>query len=179
MKKLTPHIILPFLFFTLLSTFLFSQTEKTASAVTWYTWEEAIEANKKKKKKIFVDVYTDWCVWCKKMDKNTFQDSIISAYLNQYFYPVKLNAEQKEDILYNGHTFKFTPNAGRRGVHELAYSILDGKMSYPTVVFFDEEVSRIRISPGYKDVKLFMKELTYTAENHYKKTSWEKFKSSE
>ena len=80
----------------------FHQTKNGAqatSAVNWMSWEDAIaalEADKKagrKGKKIFVDIYTDWCGWCKKMDKETFQVPKIAAYLNQHFYPVKFNAE--------------------------------------------------------------------------------------
>ena len=142
-----------------------------AKKVKWYTWEEAMEANKKEKKKIFIDLYTDWCGWCKRMDKATFEDDKVSKYLNEHFYPIKFDAEQKEEIVWNGHTFKFV-KAGRRGVHTLAYSLADGKMSYPTVIFLTENMERIAVSPGYKDAKQFMKELKYTAEEHYKTTSW-------
>jgi thioredoxin-related protein len=67
----------------------------------------------------------------------------------------------------------------RRGVHELAYLLLDGKISYPSVVFLDEEFSRIRISPGFKQVDQFMKELIFAADNHYKQMSWKQFQSNE
>ena len=72
------------------------------ATLKWYTWEEAVELNKTKPKKMFVDVYTDWCGWCKKMDKSTFADPAVAAYLAENFYPVKLNAEQKADIQFAG-----------------------------------------------------------------------------
>lgn len=161
----------------------FHQTKNGAqatSAVNWMSWEDAIaalEADKKagrKGKKIFVDIYTDWCGWCKKMDKETFQVPKIAAYLNQHFYPVKFNAEQKENISFSGNTFKFVPQ-GARGYHELAVALLDGKMSYPTVVFLNEKVEMLQRVPGYLNVPTFDCILHYLAEERYLSTPWETF----
>lgn len=143
----------------------------------WYTWEEAVELNKSKPKKIFVDVYTDWCGWCKKMDKSTFADPAVMEYMSANFYPVKLNAEQKEDINFNGEVFKYVAQ-GSRGVHTLAYSLLDGQMSYPSFVTLNEKFERIMISPGYKEAPDMLKELKFSAEEHYSKTSWEEYQKS-
>jgi thioredoxin-related protein len=148
-----------------------------AGELKWYTWEEAVELNKTKPKKIFVDVYTDWCGWCKRMDKATFNDPSVAAYLTANFYPVKLNAEQKADIKFNGETFKYVDNGGR-GIHTLAYSLLDGKLGYPTVVYLNEKYERIMISPGYKEPADMIKELKFAAEEHYNKTTWEQYREN-
>ncbi len=179
MKNIRPLLILTLAIAALFASFRNSTSSAEQETVRWYSFEEALKANEIKKKKIFVDIYTDWCVWCKKMDKSTFRDPKVANYLNKHFYPVKFNAEQKSEIVYNDHTFRFVPNRGRRGVHELAYLLLDGKISYPSVVFLDEEFSRIRISPGFKQVDQFMKELIFAADNHYKQMSWKQFQSNE
>ncbi len=142
--------------------------------VNWLTFEEAVEASKKEPKKIMIDLYTYWCGWCKHMDKKTFNNSKVSDYLNENFYAVKLDAEQREEIKFNGHTFKWV-EGGRNGIHTLAYSLLEGKLSYPTVVYLNEKFERIMISPGFKEVPAMMKELKYAAEEHYKNTSWEMY----
>jgi len=174
MKK----VVIP-VFFLAIAAILsaFTLPEKTtaeAEEVKWYTWEEAIEASKENPKKIFIDVYTDWCGWCKRMDKNTFSQAEVAQYLNENFYPVKFDAEQKEDIVFDGHTFKFVQQ-GRRGVHTLAYSLLDGKLGYPAVVYLDEEMRRITVSPGYKEVEQMMNELRFIGEDHYKEKTYEDF----
>jgi len=150
----------------------------SAQDVKWYSWEEASELSKTSPKKVFVDVYTDWCGWCKKMDASTFKDAEIVNYLNDNFYPVKFNAEQKDQISFNGTDFKFIAQ-GRRGVHQLAYALLDGRMGYPAFVLLDESFARIMISPGFKKAPQLQQELTFAKEEKYKKMSWEAYKASD
>jgi len=143
--------------------------------INWVSWEEAVELNKENPKKIFVDVYTDWCGWCKKMDKSTFVDKEITEYMNEHFYAVKFNAEQKEEIEFNGTTFKFV-KSGRRGAHELAAALLNNRLGYPSFVLLDEEFARIMVSPGFKKPDQLIKELTFAKEEIYKKQNWEDYK---
>ena len=157
----------------------FSQNDATASAtgIKWMTWEDAVALNQKAPRKIIVDVFTDWCGWCKKMDKGTFLDPAVAAYVNEKFYAVKLNAEQRADITFNAEVFKFVPSeTGRGGVHSLAYALLDGKMGYPSMVYLNEKYERIMISPGYKETPDMLKELKFAAEEYYSKTTWEQFR---
>lgn len=151
----------------------FSLNVATAQ-VKWMTWNEAVEANAKNPKKIFVDVYTDWCGWCKRMDQSTFSDKIVAKALNDDFYAVKFNAEQKEDIVFNGKTYKFVPG-GRRGSHELARMLLQGRMGYPTVVFLNERVEVIQPVPGYQEPTAFLKVVNYFGEDLYKTTPWNEY----
>lgn len=145
------------------------------SAIKWMTWDEAIEANKKDQKVIFIDFYTDWCGWCKRMDKTTFADHDIADYINKNFYPVKFNAEQKETILFDGNEFKWQ-KGGRNGYHDLAFSLLDGRLGYPSYVYLSPKYERILISPGFKPVPDLQKELKFVNEGHYSSTSWEEYK---
>jgi len=145
--------------------------------VNWMSFEEAIEASKKEKKKIFIDVYTDWCGWCKVMDKNTFSQGDIAKYLNDNFYSVKLDAEGEGEITFQDHTFKYVKQ-GRKGIHELAYALLNGKLSYPTVVFLDEDFKMITPVPGYQKPDQFYPIITFIAEDHFKSTSYEEYLKS-
>jgi thioredoxin-related protein len=160
----------------LLACFFLSTLSVSSQEINWMTWEEAVIANEKQPKKIFIDLYTHWCGWCKRMDATTFQDPAVIKMLNTSFYAVKFNAEQKESIFWKGEEFKWFPG-GRDGVNKLAYDLVDGKLSYPTFVLLDPEFSRIMISPGYKAGDVLMVELRFAAENHYKNTSWDVFKA--
>ena len=141
------------------------------SPIKWLTFEEAVAKSKTEKRKIFIDVYTDWCGWCKVMDKNTFSEPKVAQILNEHFYPVKFNAEQREDVVFAGNTFKFIDN-GRNGYHQLAASLLNNQLSYPTVVFLDDEFRMIQPLPGYQKPEEFHKIIQFIGEDHYKNVSW-------
>lgn len=150
---------------------LLSSTNNEDEKIKWLTWDEAIELNKEHPKKIFIDVYTDWCGWCKRMDATTFADPEVVSYMNEHFYAIKLDAEMKENVTFKDQEFKYVKQ-GRRGIHTLAYSLLEGKASYPSFVTMTEGFDRIAISPGYKQPDQLIKELRFAAEERYKDESW-------
>ena len=86
--------------------------------------------------------------------------------MNENFYPVKFDAEQKEAITVKGKTYEWV-NGGRRGVNTLAYALLNGRLSYPSVVYLTENLESIRVSPGYKTPDQILPELQYAAEEEY------------
>ena len=151
--------------------------QNSSSGIEWLTWEQAVAANKKEPKKIIVDVYTDWCGWCKQMDKKTFGDPVVAAYVREHFYAVKLDAEMRRDLTYDGHRFFFDTTLGRRGAHTLAYALLDGRMSYPSIVYLDEYRDRISISPGFKTADKYIKELRFIEGGHYRTMTFQEYLS--
>lgn len=150
--------------------------QEGGSPVKWMSFEEAVQRSKTEKRKIFIDVYTDWCGWCKVMDKNTFSEPHVAQILNEKFYPVKFDAEQKEDIVFNGTTFKFVPY-GNKGTHQLAMALLNNQLAYPTVVFLDEDFRMIQPLQGYQKTEEFHKIITFIGEDHFKKMKWADWQS--
>ena len=144
--------------------------------VKWYSFEEAVELNKKEQRKIFIDVYTDWCGWCKKMDATTFTNPEIAKILNEQYYAVKFDAEQKEEITFKGQTFKFIPN-GRRGYHELAAALLNNKLSFPSVAYLNENNQLLAAVPGYYTADKLEPVLKFFADNAYKTQSFEEYQN--
>lgn len=145
-----------------------------SAQINWMTWDEAIEANKKNPKKIMVDVYTDWCGYCVKMDRNTFSDPNVIEAVNRDYYAVKFNAEQKEDIKFKNKKYSFV-NGGRRGSHELAQMLLNGRMGYPTVVFLNDNAEVIQPVPGYIEPEKFTPIINYFAQDKYREMPFEKY----
>ena len=151
---------------------LFGQTDK---GLNWMTWEEVVEAEKKEPRKVFVDVYTDWCGWCKRMDMTTFKNKDFIEYMNTNYYMVKFDAEQKEDVVIGDSTFKYDAKIGRRGCHELALTLLQGKMSYPTVVFLQSNFNIIQPLAGYRQGDEMLKVAKYLGEDIWKTQTWEEY----
>ena len=152
-----------------------AQTEPSES-INWLTFEEAVKRNLENPKKIFIDVFTDWCGWCTKMDQTTFTDKNVVAYMNENFYAVKFNAEQAEPIEFSGYTFtNKNPNGARKGTHELAQALLQGKMSYPSYVFMNENNQLITVVPGYIEAYNFLYILKYIGSDAFKTQSWEEY----
>lgn len=143
--------------------------------VNWVSIEEAADLAAQDGKKIMVDLYTDWCGWCKRMDATTYRDPAVVAYINEHYHAVKFDAEQKGDVTVGGQTFKFRADAGRRGAHELAINMLNGRMSYPSTVFFEHNLTLLYRLPGYQKADEMNMILNYLGEDAYKNTPWDKF----
>lgn len=138
-----------------------------AQEVKWYSFEEAIELNKKSPRNIMIDVYTDWCGWCKVMDQKTFSQTHIAKILNEQFYAVKFDAETKDTIHFQGKAFVNT-NQGNRPPHELAVGLLNNKLSYPNIVFLNKENNVLGAIPGFKKPEELEPILDYINKELYK-----------
>lgn len=135
--------------------------------IQWMTLDQAQALSKKKPKKYFVDVYTDWCGWCKVMDKKTFSDAKVAEYANKKYYAIKLNAESANPVTYQGKTITERELAAAWGV-----------TGYPTTMFLDEQTNLITAVPGYLDLPTFDKIVRYFGEVDYKKVSIQEFEKT-
>jgi thioredoxin-related protein len=117
---------------------------KEDKKINWLTIEEAQALGKKNPKKLFVDVYTDWCVWCKRMDQATFQDAEVVDYVNKNYYAVKLDAESKKMIKFND-----------TDLTEMELARAMRVSGYPTIVLLDETFTKIRPVPGFQKADAF------------------------
>jgi thioredoxin-related protein len=145
-----------------------AQTEQ----IQWMSFNQALEKSKTAPKKVFIDMYTDWCGWCKRMDQTTFADPNVIKYMNENFYAVKFNTEKEGPIAINDSIYKINPAYGRNGTHELAVTLLQGKMSYPTFVFLDERFNILSPLPGYQQPAQIEPVLKYFGFDYHLKMSW-------
>ncbi len=152
--------------------------------IKWMSIEEAMKKQDSVPKTVMIDMYTDWCGWCKKMDAETFSNPELAAYINANFYPVKFNAETNDTVLFpvksknekTGETVTewkpfINPQLGNRSPHMLAQMLLSGKMSYPSIVYIDFEGNIVPIA-GYMSVENLEPILVYFAERINKYSDW-------
>lgn len=152
-----------------------AQCEK-ALTIKWMSFSEAVKLNETAPKKIFIDVFTEWCGWCKRMDQTTFLNKEVVEYMNENYYAVKFDAEQSDPIVFGGYTFVNQGGTnGRKGTHQLAAALLQGKMSYPSYVFMNEKNQPITVLPGYAEAKDLIPVLKYIATDTYTKTTYQDY----
>ncbi len=147
------------------------------ATVKWYSIEEALELNKIQERKIFIDVYTDWCGWCKKMEATTFTHPAITKILNEDYYAVRFDAETNDTINFAGQRFINEGNRSR-SPHQLAVALLQGKMSYPSVAYLNEKNQLLTAVPGFYSADRLEPLLKFFAEDAFKSISFEEFQKT-
>lgn len=146
-----------------------------AETVKWYTIEEAQKLTEKEPRKILIDLYTDWCGWCKRMDNDTFNNPVIAEYINKNFYPVKFDAESKDPVVFSGHTFT-SGGTQPRATHQFAMALFNrAQVGYPAIAYLTEKLELIGTVPGYKTPKQYEPFLHWIASDKFKEMTLEDY----
>ncbi|MFV8325628.1 thioredoxin family protein [Flavobacterium sp. ZS1P14] len=93
------------------------------------------------KRKVIVFIHTDWCQFCHVMKNTTFKNESIIRELNDNFYFIDFNAEEKRTILFNKATFRFKSTGNNSGIHELAIPLgtINKQLNYPALCILNSE----------------------------------------
>ena len=143
-------------FYILTVLILLSSLSVVAQSINWVTMDRALELQKNAPKNIMIDVYTTWCGPCKMLDKNTFTNKDLIAFVNANYYAVKFNAEGNELVNYKNQLFKnlnYDPAKAKRRNSAHQFSQYLGVRAYPTIVFLDYNAELIAPIPGYQTVQ--------------------------
>lgn len=133
-------------------------------SLKWYSFNDGLIEAKKTNKKVLVDVYTDWCGWCKRMDSQTYANGEVAGYLQKRYVVIKLNAESDRKLTYKNRLYTERELAAAFGI--------DG---YPSTLFLRPDGEAITIYPGFADAKQFMNILSFIAEDHYLTTKFQDY----
>ena len=135
-------------------------------SITWHSFDGGMALAAKENKKVLVDVYTDWCVWCKKMDKEVYTDKKVAEILNARFVAVKLNPEVQQEITFNNERV----NGG-------LFAQAMGVSGYPSTLVFASDGTPITKIDGFQQAQQFASLITFIGEDHYKTKSYQQFRS--
>lgn len=138
--------------------------------VRWMRLEEVEAQLQTHPKPVLIDVYTDWCGWCKVMDKKTYARNDVATYINEKMYPVKFNAESKEPVTWMGKTYRYNP---ARRIHEFALYLITGEMAFPNTVILPAVTEKPQSIAGFLEPKDMEMVVKYFGEGYYKKRSFD------
>ncbi len=146
--------------------------------VKWYTLEQAQKMDSVAPRKIFLDISTSWCGWCKTMDANTFHNPTIAKYMNDTYYCVRFDAESHDTVVFNGQKFWNSGAVGSRSAHNFAITVLQGRLSYPSFAFISKDRMTFTIMQGYMSPQQFEPYLHYYGEEKEKTMNYNDFLST-
>jgi thioredoxin-related protein len=136
-----------------------------AWALEWQNWNNGLQRARATSRPVLVDVYTDWCGWCKRMDKDVYARADVSQYLAAHFVTVRLNAESGEPTLYQGHSRPASALASGFDV-----------TGYPTTIFLTSGGEHLVNVPGYVEPDRFLLLLRYIGDGHLARgEKWEDY----
>jgi len=144
MKKLSFVLVIAFIIIT--------NSFKPAAEIKWLGFNEGYTLAKKNKKIMLIDTYTEWCGWCKRMDRDTYAKSEIAELINKDFVAIKFNPEVNASYTFEGKTY---PGSQLAGV------ISDNQINgYPTTIFIQPKTLKKKVMVGYKNAEQMQVELS-------------------
>jgi thioredoxin-related protein len=136
-----------------------------AAEINWREWNAGLAEAAASKRPVVVDVYTDWCGWCKRMDKDVYAREDVRDYLARNYVTIRLNAEASGPAKYENRNYTSSSLAQRFRVS-----------GYPTTIFLRANGEHLVNVPGYIDADRFKLMLRYFGEGHYDRgVQWEDF----
>jgi uncharacterized protein len=93
--------------------------------VSWWAWgDEAFDAARREGKPVFLSIGYSTCHWCHVMERESFEDVEVAAFLNEHFIPIKVDREERPDV---------------DAIYMTAVQALTGSGGWPMSVFLDGE----------------------------------------
>jgi thioredoxin-related protein len=158
MKKYFLLILLASVF-TFISVHAGGKTE-----IKWRKFNTGLAEAKKTNKKVFIDVYTDWCKWCKKLDAEVYSDQTVIDYINKHYVPVKMNGESNDSVHFKDQSFT-----------ESTLSQAFGVTGFPTLIFLASNGDPINKLGSYLPKEQLLQIAEYIGEDYYKNKTWDDF----
>jgi len=163
-------------FIACLFVFSFAKVKPTEKEkINWLSIDEVNTKMKSDPKPIIMDIYTNWCYWCKMMDKKTYTNPKVISYINEHFYAVKLNAETKEPVIWNNKDYNYDE---ANKVNDFALYATQGQLAFPNTVIFPQKENIPSAIPGFMEPKEIEIILKYFGEGYYKTENFNEYSAN-
>lgn len=148
---------------------------KPSASVDWLKLDEVNTKLTKEQKPVLIDLYTDWCHWCKVMDKKTYTNQKVIGYISDHFYASRINAETRETLTWRNKSYTYNDNYR---IHDFALYISGGQAAFPTTVIIPAENAEPIPVPGMLEPKDLEPILKYFGDGAYKSMSFAQFQKT-
>ncbi|MEO9145472.1 MAG: DUF255 domain-containing protein [Ginsengibacter sp.] len=158
--------------------FIFSFARSRPADKEKINWLSVNEVNMKMKvepRPVLIDLYTNWCYWCKVMDKKTYSDPRVVEYINKHFYAIKLNAETEDSVIWNDRSYQYDLD---NKVNDFSIYVTQGRLAFPNTVIFPDVEQMPASIPGFMKPKEIEVILTYFGGGSYKMMDFGKYSSN-
>jgi len=157
-----------------------------APELDWLKLDAALKTADREGKHIMVDVYTDWCTWCKKLDRDTYGDPAVRQVLAESYISVKLKGDSDAPLNVKGQPKKegdrtmvqFVPTeqpvTTERQLTRGAFRVT----GFPTIMFLAADGKVITSLPGYKDAVAFRNILNFIKDDLYEVMTYQDYLKS-
>lgn len=132
--------------------------------INWRSLSEAQELAKENDKKVMLFAEAKWCGYCKKMYEEVFPKQTVQDSLHKYFYPVKVDIESDQKMMFNGNSLTQRQLARQFRVH-----------STPTFIFLEQDGSTIGRQPGFLPANIFDKLVAFVGADLTGKQSFKQY----
>ncbi len=122
--------------------------EVSSTDIDWLPFDKGLQYAASENKLMLVDFSASWCVWCKKMEAETFTEPDVIRYINTHFIPVRVMSDSDNMLNING-----------KSVTEKQLAIQAGIRGLPTFAVFNKDLARVYQFSGYRDGSRFIAEL--------------------
>jgi thioredoxin-related protein len=134
-----------------------SERQQKDLPTKWLAFDDGLAKARTENKPIFVEFYADWCIFCKKFQKETIKNQEVARMLSEKFVYVRLNAEDAEKrVRYDGKYFSNVELTQAFGIN-----------AYPALVFLDSESKPITMLSGFVPPHEFVSVLSYIDQKCY------------
>ena len=137
-------------------------------APTWRSMDEAIGLAKANDRLLVLHSYSVSCGWCVRMDRETYSDDAVQAYMEAHYEATRLDLESEEIVTFFEHTLSMASLGNALQVS-----------GTPTTVFVDSDGSLITKMPGFQDAETFLFALRYVKEEAYEQVSFAEYIASQ
>lgn len=136
-----------------------------AEGLDWHPFEKAVELAKKNDKKLIIDVYAQWCPWCRRLQREVYTDEAVQAYLKENFVLTRLDAENRDETL-RFKEYELSPAELSTGL---------GAEGFPTTVFLDSDGEYITRLPGFLQAGEFLHVLGYVGSEAFVEQTFQEY----